>query len=223
MTLEEAYRRQRREGYRASTALVIARQRLREPAFDWRGAGNPWTGKTTNEGFDIVIRVNYEDSIDPDITWTSNEWELPDRHRSVYRNPHGRLVHDDDTWNGMVWKGYDHRYAYCVPTMQVAELADYYHQHDGRHRSVAIDDAREVVREIVELYTGDTYNEYWVRVTAFKNDIELGEDSLGGVSVSDGPESYELVQIEEVVNDHGMIENAVSRAQEALAGLCAAS
>ena len=221
--LEVAYRRNRREGYRAQSALAIARRQLRKPGFDWRSAGNPWRGKTTSEGFDIVIRVDYEDHIDLDATFTEREYELPDRHKSVYRNPHGSLVHDDDTWNGMVWKGYDHRWAYCVPTMQVAELADYYHDHDGRHRSVAIDDARKAVRDVVELYTDDHYSEYFIRVTAYKNGIELGEDSLGSVDLSDGSESYMLVQLEGVVSEHGMIENAVSRAHEALAGLCAAS
>lgn len=223
MTLQETYRRLRDEGYRARGALVVARQQLREPEFDWRGAGNPWRGKTTRDGFDIVVRVDYDEIGDRDVKWTEREWDLPDRHKSAYRNPNGRLVHDDDTYNGMVWKGYDHRYAYCVPTMQVVELAEYYHDHDGQSRSVALDRAREAVREVVELYNDDTYAEYVIRVTAYRNGIELGSDSLGGVSVSDGSERYELVQLEEVLNDHGMIDNAVSEAQEALAGLCASA
>ncbi|MFL5861150.1 MAG: hypothetical protein ACJ780_10255 [Solirubrobacteraceae bacterium] len=227
LTLAEAYRTQRREGYSASVALAIARHKLTTPEFDWdapRGITAPYGANLTRDGFDITVRVNYEDCPDLTVTWANDEWELPDRHRSVYRNPNGRLQPADfGDGGGWVWKGYDHRYAYCVPQGTVVELADFYHDHDGLSRSVALDRAREIVRSVVELYTGEHYTEYVITVTAYKKGVELGSDVLGGVGISDESPypTYAHVQFEQAIADHDMIGTAVVEAQTTLEELCA--
>ena len=142
------------------------------------------------EGFTIDVRVTPDD-------WTDLSWlgEFTDDPEGAVRNPAYERDH----------------YKYFRPAYSVAER-----RRDlsalGYAKGPAEQTAREQVQDDARKAVGLV--EYVVIVTAGREGVELGSASLGGCDVSSSRD------VEQTVEEHGLIEEAIAEARATLGKLC---
>lgn len=192
----------------ATTALAWARTPDPEP-LDWSPHGD--RAELERDGFSVIVRVDIDEMPDPFVEFTNDD---PSRdlggEESLYRNPHA--WHEGE----IVERGV---FAYVRPTEGGYDehrraLAKY-----GHSRQDADTIARRYVRQSVEAATADDNPPCVLFVQVRRDGVELGGDSLGGVTLD--PSRDPQQQLDEVVRDHGMIGNAIDEARDTLARLCA--
>jgi hypothetical protein len=192
--LRTLYRQHRTQGMNASSALAYARTIINRENVDFPCPSYPGDDCETFErdGFTIQIRVKHDETAD-----FSHLGELSDR------------------WErgAIAWKGDRHEYKYFIPTN--SEEDQYRGLLDMKYgRAQARDAARECVKadyEQMKAFCGDRSAMYGVIVTASREGVELGKDSLWGVD-----DTY----IVGAILDHDMIGNAIREAREKLRELC---
>jgi uncharacterized protein Usg len=149
------------------------------------------------DGFDIAI--SYEYDMSPDFSYLgkfTDSWE-PD----AIQNP--------EAWTSRGNRNPSYL-AYFVPAITETE------HFDGlRKMGMGRSDARNMARKYVlqDMDQARDFTSYVVKVTASKEEVELGTDYLGGIDDED--------YIADAVVEHGMIDNAISEAREKLAKLTA--
>lgn len=115
------------------------------------------------------------------------------------------------------------RYRWFVPAVPASDHYEWLHGHGGMARGPAHDEANRLVRDEMERARGDQC-EYWVKVTAYREGIELGSASLSGIDLGDiydyrGGWDLARVYVADVLRE--LVPEAIAEAQGALARLCA--
>lgn len=150
-------------------------------------------GTLKMHGFDIRI------SIEPDHLSLGDmgfgEFHTDPREGSIKRFWERR-------WNQM---------QYYSPSCSLEERIAY-RTRNGMARGPAWLEARQEERR--EMKRAEDVQAFYVKVAASRNGVELGTAGIGGC----GHDTEEGA--EESVRDHGLIEEAIAEAREALAGLC---
>lgn len=197
LTLAEHYRKMRKDhsGITASTAYDWAQRTQKTPERDYAGDDMiDATVKVTRGKFCIHLTACIDEC--PDHSYIgkySSTWE-----EGAIRNPES--IYDRGV------------YEWWIPCTTEAE-----HYKSLRDMKCGKTESRELAHSYVRdaMKMMQDMQSYVVTVTAYVNGIELGSDSLGGVDVSD---DYDYLA--NCVDEHGMIENAIEQAEQALKGLC---
>lgn len=224
--IAERYRAIRAEhpGIAALVAYRWAAQEVKDPApaLDWqdysRGMDSGMVAETECDGFKVIVKALYEYDHEPDVTFSQH----PDASGSIEHPEWAAFMertdgHGDD-------REYGYRtpdvYRYITPVnVTYAENRDYYRQH-GYSRNDADVQARADVRKVALDAISDDRNVFWILVTAYREDVELGSDSLGGIDLGsfESDAKFER-ELSSVVYENSMIDNAISEARETLARL----
>jgi hypothetical protein len=192
------------------------------PALDWqdynRGMDSGKTATLERDGFQIVVRALYDYDAEPEVTF-SNE---PDASGSV-EHPEWRAFMErtdgrgDDPNYGYhtpdVWR-------YITPNNVTLEENRTYYASIGYSRNDAYLKAQSDIRRIALDAISDDRNVFWIRVTAYREGVELGSDSLGGIDLGrfESDAKFER-ELSEAVEENGMIDSAISEANETLSRL----
>jgi hypothetical protein len=202
-TVAEEYRRIRRKYYwlSANQAILWARGNVKPTELDWTidYGRHVATGKTTRDGFDIVVTVD-------DDVYPTRHVEETDANTGI-RNPNFR-------WEGDEYDSRRHqRYLSLESDSTVPDLAEEYHRR-GDARNVAWERARVSLQEEAEGYLSNESNEFIMTATVYLGGAELGTDSLGGCDV-DPIEDLEK-QFDNIVLENSIIEEAMDQAVKEL-------
>lgn len=200
------YRQYRQKGYPAHVALACARWDARPLELDWSGD----VGTLERDGFEVRVTVTPDDWPRELGTFTDVR---PDTYERAYRTPGWDALLEQSC--GQLWhRPRDSRRYYVPDTGTLEEHRRGYHGL-GYSRHAAHVRAFEIIREDVRRACSDDQVEYVVVVKVSRAGVELGSASLGGVDVDDGPRDFE-----EILEDHGLIDEALEEARGALARLC---
>jgi hypothetical protein len=190
----ERYRKYRADGIPAHWAWKYAGHVA--PSFDWQECGDGMRATLKRAGFDVTIdaKPDYDGFGMEDGTFTDTRTADAVRIPDCLRDRHS--------------------YRYFVPMISYAE-----HVKGLRDMGIARHDAdclarSYVLRDMRAAVSGREY--YWLDVRVSRGGIELGRDSLGGIEFGDDAREREL---DATVDDHGMINNAITSATDALAKL----
>jgi hypothetical protein len=206
MILSE-YRKLRQKGHRAKDALSVAKRG--EPPFHLRWSDDEFV-TVSREGFTVKVRwepdcCDYGDWLGEFTdTWSEGVLENPRANWHVEEDWRGGLVRVAGTYN--------REYKWFLP--QITEQEHY--ESLRKYNKLGKAEARRLAKEYAEdaLNRALEYQAWIVTVTAYRDGIELGGDCLGGIDV----DSFD--EIPWIVDDHGMIEEAIARAEENLEKLC---
>lgn len=204
------YRRLRRETATlgAQHALRWAKSIVKPTEFEFHQSGRGSavsTARATREGFDIRIDVEYDDyDAESRVTGTDKDTGI--------RNP--KFNWSGDSWNHR----HDRRFLELESGSTVREIATCYHDM-GMARHVAWETARQSLQKEAEGYI-DNDTQYAVIVTASLDGIDLGDASIGGVETTYRTHDRD---IEDVVAEGCMIDEAIEHAREELARLVASA
>jgi hypothetical protein len=224
--IAERYRAIRAEhpDMRARYAFSWAKREITDPplALDWqdynRGMDSGKTATLERDGFQVNVKALYDYDSEPDVTF-SNE---PDAAGSVEHPEWRAFMERTDGY------GDDPNYGYRTPDVYrwitpnyvtVAENRDYYAQ-NGYSRNDANLKAQSDIRQIALDAISEDRNVFWIRVTVYREGVELGSDSLGGIDLGrfESDAKFER-ELSEAVEDNGMIDTAISEANETLSRL----
>jgi hypothetical protein len=204
MVLTE-YRSWRQKGLRAKDALSLAKRG--DPPFEIDYCDKPTSFE--RDGFTVTVKVepdccDYGDYLGEFTdTWSEGVLENPRANWHTEEDWRGRQVRVSG-WNS-------HEYEWFLPQITEEE-----HYRDLCRYKFGKAEARRLARKYTEdaLYRALEYEAWVVIVTVYREGIELGSDALGGIDV----DSFD--EIPWIVHDHGMIEEAIERAKDALEKLC---
>lgn len=196
------YRHWRKKGHNAKNALSLAKRG--DPPFEmqWSDVNNPQTFE--RDGFTIGVKVEPDQSDYGDYLGEfTDEWS-----EGVVESPRANW-HVVENWRGEKERvaGNKREYKWFLPQITEEE-----HYRDLCEYKFGKAEARRLARK----YTEDALNraleyEAWVViVTVYRDGIELASDALGGIDV----DSFD--EIAWIVDDHGMIEEAIERARTSL-------
>lgn len=204
------YRAHRAEGIGATTALQWAKSEP-APELDWNDSGD--RAELERDGYHVVVRVEPDDMVPQDVTFTDNAPDDPIMER-LCRNP--------NAWdNGEPFSGYARRLRYIVPDFTSYDEMRRYLRSRGYSRNESDVRAARSIRDLVELFASDDYSVSVVVVEVYRLGVELGSDSLGGIDI-DGRGSWQAARerLESVIAEHDLIGRAVADARETARELC---
>lgn len=190
MTNLQRYKRYRTKGYPAHVALSLAKADFAISDWDWQ---NDETATREVDGFTLTLSVLPDEY--PDISWLgyfTNDWE------------EGAIV--SDRFDSRLCKWF-------VPQVTVREHFEGLKRYYSRSESWRL--ANEYARRDME--TAREYYIYVIVIKAEREGIELGSSSIDGYDFDDERSAH--VQAEQAVEDYGLVEEAISEAQETLAKL----
>jgi hypothetical protein len=213
-TIEREYRKQRAKFAPAKTALAIARMYERD--YGWEPAGEDRFTREQN-GFTITLYAAVESC-----------FVKPDDGGHYVRTRESYVGHDGPNLaeatplhlpatHFLYSTGSRDAYEAFFPDY-VEDQYQWARTTGGMSRGVARDYITLWVTTLVSEYCSSDYVYYDLRVTASKNGIRLGEDALGNCDFINPREQ----DIFAMVEDHGMVDEAITAARAALEGLCAA-
>lgn len=183
---------------------------------DWRdGRGKDvHVADFERDGFDIHVRVvwdeDFERGDDGEFVNTRDDhdtYPTERYHDALLR--HGRPCEESRVYN------------YFRPTETARANAKYYSK-AGMSRGVAWEKAQEIMRSIVHYATSDDVYAYGVIVTASKEGIELGENSLWGITFDMSARNVETMRELDRCADE-CADEAIHEAKEALNKLVASA
>lgn len=183
-----AYRKLRADGASAKDSLAYAYSRDRLAACEWAGLSYDDSVKFEREGFTIRIVAKPDEY--PDTSWLGEF----SNHRDLGAVRHASASRDCYEWFN-------------------PERMEAQHYEELRQLKVGKARARELAHKYVRQDYETACDEVWcfIRVTASRDGVVLGEDTLGGVDSG---------YVAEAVLDHDMVDNAIEAAREKLAALC---
>lgn len=183
----------------ASTSLMMVRFR-HQPTFTFKTLRNgDQVAKLEREGFDIEVRIVPDNDSDmSDLGTFTDAWE-----EGAVRNPNHR--HDS------------HVYAWFVPERATMEELYPWYREQGSSKAVARERVRQAAEEDAQ-YAADNRS-YGVIVTASKAGVELGSESLWGVTFDDDFDWEGHHYTTDLAENNGMITLAIEEAREALPSL----
>lgn len=219
--IKEKYAKNRRNHpwMSAKNALDWAK-RERDYSADWDYVSN--TGSTYSrevDGFTVTLKINHDSQFPEDgdmghyvngissYNWSSGEWSgnYPEPNEDFPLNlPYTSFASGSYSQDR-------HAYPYWVPDGVEEQFVFY--RRNGASKSVAWDLTKEWVEQMIKDFFGGPLVYVYVTVTVSKDGIELGGDSIGTNYVDDHEgQNYPFQCVEE----HGMIEEAMNEAKEAI-------
>lgn len=192
-TMLAEYGRLRAKRYPANVALRVVRHNEKTKGIEWE-----FDRSFTVDGFDVTVTIQPEE--DPDISHRGEFSDDPTGHSEGYALRNYQAGRGDYKWFRL--------------TNPVPDVAKALIQHHRYGRREAYDEAWRQAKE--DLRAVLDYEQVYVVVTASRNGVTLGRESLGGIE-TDG--DYD--EVKAIVVGDGMIENAVDDARETLRKLCA--
>lgn len=195
--VRELYLKYREMGSHAASALRSAKIDVKRKPIVWtdghdRTTGHPRASFKRN-GFDITIKVGDEEC--PDLSFVG---EFTDKFEpgAIKRNKPGR-----------------NEFKYFVPGNSFEDHRSSLNKM-GFSKGESGRMAAEYVHRDMKMLE-DGIRQVYVTVTASKAGVELGSDSLGGIDVSDKEGLGEMIEA------HGMIDNAIEAAKVERVRICA--
>lgn len=227
--LVKAYKETRRENptLGAVGAVRLARWRMTEPELPFTGWDDSWKLDLERDGFKVRVRVDY----DYDASLTDWMGTFTDEDTGV-KNPQAWYLRDaqcssfrqDD--RGVYLARLRDRYGYI-------DLAKGYRYQDhrdwarsaGMSRSTADEYAREHVARDVAMMTDEGASIVSIVVHAYREGIELGSASLGGIDLADWSTPHHAEDNARWLSEYALelIDEGVEHARESLARLCPVS
>lgn len=198
----------------ASTALAIARAHHED--YGWEEdhvSGEYMCWRKTVDGFDVMLKVS-EESIYPmpgdglgeyvDGHWGEQEFEPNES--TPLNLPAGIFRYDDAGARES---------RFFFPAYMDDEY-EFLRTLGGQSASVA----RDMLRTRIEARISDFFHApltyVHVEVTVSRNDVELGSDAIGSSFIAGNNYEADLFQM---VEEHGMVDNAIEQAEAALASI----
>jgi len=200
------YMEYRKDGSPAKIAHHWAKQRA-PLALDWQGE----VATLRRAGFDIRIKFRIDNGAD--LSHLGEFTSSPARGAEFYR-----VDPDNVPGRSRDWPRDEQGRAVCyyVPMNTAREARAWFKAH-GYAAHIGDCIARSYIKRdaerLAKFYSGDLQC-YVVTVTASRNGIELGADSLGGIDVD------KIAELDACISDHGMIDQAISEASASVAALC---
>lgn len=213
----EKYKKFRRKHTMLSADIALRWAKAADPAEDWIASPHGDSYSMEREGFDIWLTVEYDSECpqegdglghyvsgvnsDYDYEWNGNyprpSEELP-LNLPYTTFASGAYSQDRDV------------YPYFVPDYLEDQYESY--RRRGQSKSVAWLMTKEDAEDTIRKFFGGPLVYCSVRVTASKDDIELGSDTLYTSYICGDDDDYPLT----CANENGMVEEAISQAQDAL-------
>lgn len=215
--LAEGYRAARREHplLRASDCIAIARHKRVD--YGWerqRGSGDRWTKDV--EGFTLVLKVE-DESIYPKEGDCLGHY-VEEVRGYGYGDWDGNYPEPSEEfplglpYTSFRWTGVNQGDGgYFVPD-GIEEFFDA-RRHGGQSKSVAWDLTKAWVEDTLTSFFSDPLVYLHVWVSAYREGIKLGTDSMG-TSVCDDPD-----YVFDMVEEHGMVDTAIEQARDAITRL----
>lgn len=177
------------------TLETVAKAKRKDP-LEWR---HDDTGRGKVQGFDVVVRARPED-----------DYSLEDvgLGRFLYGHEHKGDLRRKGAASGEM--------THYRPLQSLGERIRYRRVQMGMARHDAWLSAREEEKRelaLAEEYASGDRCPFYVSVKVYRNGLELGSSGIG---MCDGDGDY----LKQTVIEHGLIEEAIAEAREALAGLC---